>query len=208
MGLDADLLTEACHEGLQAAINQHTPFDPVIAFGFEHWEKTVSAVRKYLDIRGWQAHDRANAPRSVSPEGLAAIAVMGGNASTGNPDQRPTNARSKGPTLRGEVDDNAVLSHIQLVHQLALDLSEGATTVDTAVARGASLRTWILLYFWDRSENTLRCELSLPTACDDGVITQWHTRIILPEVPLEPVGLEAIPPRRPTDDVDFDVVAL
>ncbi|MDO4899561.1 hypothetical protein [Actinomyces sp.] len=209
MGLDADLLAGACHDGLQAAINQHTAFDPVIAFGFEHWAKTVSAVRKYLGGLGWQAHDRGNAPRSVSPDGhLTAIAAMGGNASTGNPGERPANARSKGPTFRNEVDDNAALSHIRLAHQLVLDLSEGATTADTAVARGTSLHTWILLYFWDRSEHVLRCELSLPVACDDGIITHWHTRIILPEVPLEPVGLEAIPPRRPTDDVDFDVVAL
>ncbi|WP_143233404.1 hypothetical protein [Actinomyces ruminis] len=191
MGLDADLLAESCHEGLQAAINQHTPFDPVIAFGFEHWAKTVSAVRKYLDICGWQAHDRANAPRSVSPEGLVAIAAMGGNANTGNPDKRPANARSRGPVFRNEVDDNAALSHIQLVHQLVLDLSEGVTTAAAAAARGISRRTWILLYYWDRSENVLRCELSLPVACDDGVITQWHTRIILPEAPLEPAGLEA-----------------
>lgn len=209
MGLDADLLTEACHEGLQAAINQHTPFDPVIAFGFEHWAKTVSAVRKYLDSLGWRAHDRANAPRSVSPnEDLTAIAAMGGNANTGNPDKRPANARSKGPTFRNEVDDNAALSHIPLVHQLILDLSEGTTTADAAAARGISRRTWILLYFWDRVENVVRCELSLPVACDDGIITQWHTRIILPEAPLETAGLEAIPQRGPTDDVDFDVVAL
>ena len=83
----------------------------------------------------------------------------------------------------------------------------------TARRRGPATRaavplTWVLLYHWSKDEPTVRAELSLPAAVtDDGDISRWSHRILLPpqdltsfEVPQRPAG--------PQDDVDFRIVEL
>lgn len=206
MGLTADLLVDACLEGHRVAFDQHAPFEPVISLGFQRWSKTVGALRGALDEQGWGEHDRSNAPRSVSPDGMIVIAAIGGTSETGLFDQVPENARAHGRVFKDEVAANAVGS--QAMVQAVLDLPgmnehDGADGADGASAT----RTWFLLYFWDDGEQVLRCELSLPVECRGGVVIRWERRILLPEISL--VDIAAVPSGpKPSEDVNFEITSV
>ncbi len=222
MGLTPQLLTGACAAGLQAAVNQYSSYEPSTAFGYQHWAKTVGALREALAEQGWDSRDILNAPRSVSGDGQFSIAAIRGTAATGQVGARPTNARARGRVFVDGVAVNAQL--------LAGSEAGGGSAVDvygqhyqpvlgTMLALDVSARsagdlarlpqTWLLLYFWDRSDNVVRSELSLPVDCEDGVVTRWRTRIILP--PEELVGPGLAPGTvgsLPSDDVDFVIQAV
>lgn len=207
MGLSPSSLTRPCVEGLQSAVAGYSPFEPAISFGFSIWSKIVGALRKQLDKEGWKHHDIANAPRSVSPDGTMAIAAVGGDSQTAHADGNPRNARTKGPRFANEVENNAVKSGAPRYTQCRLDL--GAGDEDTAFA---NLQTWVLLYFWDRTRNELRLELSLPIGCDKGFVTQWETRFILPVQDLsghtDLSSGDDVRPYAATQDVDFEITAV
>lgn len=207
MGLGSSSLTRPCIEGLQSAVVSYSPFEPAIAFGLSIWSKIVGALRYQLTEEGWEQHDIANAPRSVSPDGTMAIAAIGGNSQTALTDTDPSNARTKGPRFANEIENNAANSSAPRYTQCQLDLGPGDE--DT---RFSDLRTWVLLYFWDRTNNELRLELSLPIDCDKGFVTQWETRIILPAQDLSGninlSGSDDTPPYAPAQDVDFEITAV
>lgn len=207
MGLSSTLLVQACVDGLRAADNQYDPFEPVISLGFQRWSKTVGALRAALEELGWTKHDHLNAPRSVSPDGTVAIAVIGGNQCTGDPDHEPENARARGTVLSSEVQDNAARRGTAVPRQLSLDLGDAPLG---PVIDGPAVSTWILLTRVDADSRVLRCELSLPLSCRDGVVDQWARRIILPEAPLDGMAADGREDGGilPSDDVDFEVTAV
>ena len=63
----------------------------------------------------------------------------------------------------------------------------------------------MLLYHWDAARACVRLELSLPVAVDDGVVTVWETRILLPPVRLTAPELSGLEKPLPDDVVDFVV---
>ena len=207
MGLTPSRLTRPCIEGLQSAVAGYSHFEPAIAFGISVWSKIVGALRKQLNDADWTHHDIANAPRSVSPDGTMAIAAVGGDPQTANTDSNPCNARTKGPRFTNEVENNAATSSAPRYTQCQLDLGPGDG--DTVFA---DLQTWILLYFWDRTSNELRLELSLPIGCNKGFVTQWETRIILPTQDLagytDLTFGDGMRTYAATQDVDFEITAI
>lgn len=207
MGLTPSKLTQPCVEGLQSAVVGYSHFEPAIAFGISIWSKIVGALRKQLNDENWKHHDIANAPRSVSPDGTMAIAAVGGDPQTTNTDSNPRNARTKGPKFTNEVENNAATSSAPRYTQCRLDLRPGDG--DTVFA---DLQTWILLYFWDRTSNELRLELSLPIDCNKGFVTQWETRIILPTQDLsghtDLTFGDGMRSYAATQDVDFEITAI
>ena len=212
MGLAVAPLSRACVEGLRTAVNQHSSFEPNIALGFSIWAKIVGSLRALLDERGWRPRDIANAPRSVNPDGTMAIAAIGGNENTACASSDPSNARArrKGSTFDAEVKNNGEGSSAPGFTQPCLDLALGDLGDDGT--RFNDLRTWMLLYFWDRRANELRLELSLPIACEDGVVTRWKTRIILPAQDLSTDddlrSSNDDVPSSPAQDVDFEITAI
>jgi hypothetical protein len=211
MGLAVAPLSRACVEGLRTAVNQHSSFEPNIALGFSIWAKIVGSLRTLLDERGWRSHDTANAPRSVNPDGTMAIAAIGGDESTACASSDPSNAhaRRKGSTFDAEVKNNGEGSSAPGFTQPCLDLALGDLGDDGTRSNG--LRTWMLLYFWDRRADELRLELSLPIACEDGVVTRWKTRIILPAQDLsshDDLRSNDDVPSPPAQDVDFEITAI
>ena len=207
MGLTPSKLTQPCVEGLQSAVAGYSHFEPAIAFGISIWSKIVGALRKQLNDENWKHHDIANAPRSVSPDGTMAIAAVGGDPQTANTDSNPRNARTKGPKFTNEVENNAATSSAPRYTKCRLDLGPGDG--DTVFA---DLQTWILLYFWDRTSNELRLELSLPIDCNKGFVTQWETRIILPTPDLsghtDLTFGDGMRSYAATQDVDFEITAI
>ena len=214
MGLAVAPLSRACVEGLRTAVNQYSSFEPVTALGFSVWAKIVGSLRALLDERGWRPRDIANAPRSVNPDGTMAIAAIGGNENTACESSDPSNARArrKGSTFEAEVKNNRKGSSPPGSAQPCLDLGLDLGDLDDDGTRFNGLRTWMLLYFWDRGADELRLELSLPIDYEGGSVTRWETRIILPAQDLSTDddlrSSNDDVPSSPAQDVDFEITAI
>lgn len=202
LGLDGVDLPRACVEGLQTALAQHSPFEPAIAFGIQRWAKTVDAMRKLLDEHGWRMSEDRNAPRSHSPHGQIVVAAVGGDEATGT-DREPSNARVKGAVLAREARANAEVLGLPTTQPV---LFEASFVGEGALALGR--QTWVLLYYWDRVANEIRCELSLPVEFEDGMVTRWAERIIFPPVSLTVEVPATLLTGQPDDDVDFEIQAI
>lgn len=190
LGLDAQVLMDAVLGGVRAAQNI-TPDHPVTARGFTQWSETVAALRASLLESGWTKEDPQNSPRIISPEQAVSIMVVGGNGATGRSvDIEPGTARRRGPMTTAAVEVNV---------QQTLDLPglESASPDPTSV-------TWVLLYHVSYSEGVARAELSLPDAIEDGNISHWQARIILPSQHLAGVDIP-FSATTPEDDVDFTI---
>lgn len=200
---DVDLL-EVCREGFRSAADQFSPFEPVTAFGFQRWAKTVGRLRDVLDGAGWSRLDINNAPRSLSPDGTGLIAAIADDERTADPDAMPSNARARGITFTREVTENASSA---TTAPARVPLLFDQTTFAT-VPGLAPRTTRVLLYFWDRAADEIRAEDSLPEAIRDGRVTSWRERILLGSAPLaEVLPLDALD-GLPTDEVEFDVEAV
>lgn len=195
LGLDNGVLMDSVRTGVARA-QDVTAFHPVTARGYTQWSETVAYLRQELVGRQWAQGDPQNSPRVFSPDGKTSIMVVGGNADTGvSVEKDPRTARRRGPATRAAVQCNG-----QQMLDVILELP---ATWD----RQEPL-TWVLLYHWSKDEPTVRAELSLPAAVtDDGDISRWSHRILLPpqdltsfEVPQRPAG--------PQDDIDFRIVEL
>ena len=95
LGLTEAVLVEAVQEG-QAFVDACTLHDPPAGIGMLGWMKTVRALRDRLAEREWTRSDRRGYSITTHPSSRWSIAVLGGNANTGNPDQVPSNRAEKG----------------------------------------------------------------------------------------------------------------
>ena len=60
--------------------------------------------------------------------------------------------------------------------------------------------TWFLLLH--RAGAEVRCELSLPSLLsEDGRITRWQERIMLPPIPLDSNEMDIVAPKGPDPDI-------
>lgn len=187
--------------GLRAgdlAERQTDEFSPVTASGTERWNHTVQELRRNLAMRGWRVQNPNNSPRIVRPDGRLSIAVVSGNANTGNPNREPSNAHALGPTVDESVLRNGTR---EVIGQFALDGVEDAAVEDAVNRLAFGPTTWILLYA-DEPGFGVRAELSHPNMTDDSFVSHWQERIIIPtETPPD----ETLPLETPIEDVPFDI---
>ena len=201
MGLSESLLTGACAGGIRTALGLYSPLKPPTAFGSTLWFEIVGGLRAALSVEGWTQMDVLNASRAVSPDGTLSIGAVGGDEATGRPGRGPRNARGRGRAFIEEVLADETPSTSRLTaHQLVLDLLP-----DLLDRPSGGPRAWLLLYHWDAARARVRLELSLPVAVDDGVVTVWETRILLPPVRLTAPELSGLGEPLPDDVVDFVV---
>lgn len=157
-----------------AEVAMCTELDPPIMEGMTRWGKTSRFLREELIPRGWTYDNPRNLARTVHPSGEFAIVASTGDELTGLtiPGHLPTTRYRKG---------EAITRAVELNEQLAFDFGDGWSEGPGA------LRTWILLFHVD--EHEFRTELSLPSHIEDGLITRWTERVILPPFPraLEPL---------------------
>ncbi len=99
--------------------------------------------------------------------------IATGDERTGQPDA------AAGPRHpRGYATEQAVTANTQL----AFDFGSLLQVTRTGQAAGLNpLRTWLLLFTVD--EQYFHVELSMPEAYEDGRITAWTERILLPPIP-------------------------
>lgn len=189
LGLDAITLQDIVKCG-QAARNTATPHDPLNTGGQLAYIHTVRALRDHLVPKGWRSKNPHNFALTVNPQTNIGIAVAGGDEDTGRLEGIPRTRNS-----RGQRTAQAIVSN-------QLDFFNDATLVKTSNDDVANpvCQTWLLLYHADHCE--VRAELSLPTAMDDqGRVSGWRVRNILPAIPLDPTPASINPDYGPDLDI-------
>ncbi len=192
LGIDQPTLVESVKEGAGFVLDC-TQHDALYLPGILGSGKIVRALRDRLIPRGWGYSNPRNYALTTDPGGSFAIAVAGGDASTGR-EETPTTRTEKGPATRDAIYGN-------LQHQLA-EVDPQFPRVDKPL----TIQTWILLYFIDNHLSEIRAELSLPSGMDrDGYVTSWRERIVLPT---EPFGASPMSVDKPQDGGDQDEVIV
>src|SRR5580698_10775873 len=167
LGLSAGLIERVVRRA-DADVSTFTELDPPIMLGLTRWGRISRYLREELVPHGWTYDNPRNLARTIHPSGEFAIVAATGDELTGLADVLPGTRYRKG---------DATIAAVEANEQLAFDFGDFVTGVPD---QGAIL-TWVLLFHADDDE--FRVELSLPDRIEDGRITRWAERIILPPFP-------------------------
>jgi hypothetical protein len=190
LGVIEEALREAIY---QAHLHRMrlTPNHPRIFAGLEMWGWGVAALREQLRPLGWFRADVGNFPLTVNETLGLAIAIASGDEGTGNPHAEASNRSKKGPNTVDAVETN---QQFDLFAESLPQTKEDAEGNDT----------WVLLHFTDPVKQEIRIELSRPSEIgDDGKISAWSERIILPSIPFDGDPVEIVAPSGP--DVAIEI---
>ena len=194
LGLSIELIARVLGRA-DAETEDCTPLDPPIMEGMLRWGRMTRFLREELIAAGWSYDNPRNLARTIHPSGEFAIVVATGDERTGLADGEASARHRKGRAMEQAIHTNG---------QLAFDLGAmlSVTREGKAVGVGA-LRMWLLLFYAD--EEVFRAELSLPEAFEDGRITRWAERILLPAIPREwPIWHDEIVDALPAQHVGGD----
>ena len=182
LGVSVEIIAHALRRADSAA-DGCTALDPPILQGLLRWARTTRYLREQLVPAGWSFDNPRNLARTIHPSGEFAVVIATGDEQTGRPDV------AAGPRHpRGYATEQAVTANTQL----AFDFGSLLQVTRTGQAAGLNpLRTWLLLFAAD--ERDFHVELSMPQAYEDGRITAWTERILLPPIPRYPAAA-AVPP--------------
>ena len=169
LGLSVDLVERVVRQA-DAEVSMCTELDPPILAGLTRWAKTSRFLREELIPDGWTYDNPRNLARTIHPSGEFAIVAATGDELTGLADVLPGTRYRKG---------DATIAAVEANEQLAFDFPD--LDVTDSVAGTPAILTWVLLFHADEDE--FRVELSLPDRIEDGRITRWAERIILPPFP-------------------------
>jgi hypothetical protein len=146
-----------------------TPFDPPIMEGLTRWARTNRFLREELVPLGWGFDNPRNLPRTIHPGGQFAIVAITGDDVTGLAGLLPGPKYARGYATTRAVEVNG---------QLTLDFGDFEPG---SLPPRDHLLTWLLLF--RITDDGFHVELSLPDRIDDGRITRWAERVILPVFP-------------------------
>jgi hypothetical protein len=152
-----------------------TPFDPPIMEGLTRWARANRFLREELVPLGWGFGNPRNLPRTIYPSGQFAIVATTGDDVTGLAGLLPAPKYAKG---------YATVRAVGVNEQLALDFADFDPD---DLPPCDHLLTWLLLFH--TADDGFHVELSLPDRMDDGRITRWAERIILPVFPRAEIRL-------------------
>ncbi len=173
LGLSVEVIATALRRADSAA-DACSDLDPPILQGLLRWARTTRYLREQLIPSGWSFDNPQNLARTIHPSGEFAVVIATGDEQTGRP------GATAGPRHpRGHATEQAVTAN----SQLTFDFGSLLHVTRTGAAAGLNpLRTWLLLF--TRDQNTFHVELSMPETYDDGRITAWTERILLPPIAL------------------------
>lgn len=177
LGLSEEILHTAITQGLLAR-SETTPNHPPLHAGFVTWSNTVRALREELIPHQWDRNNESNYSRVFNPSHTLAIAVATGDENTGNRNESPMTKSPKGAATTHAVEANAA--------QFSFE-GDGFDKIDFTNEDGSDIKTWLLMF--SILKNEVRCELSLPIACN-GKVDGWKERIILRSIPLDPSTID------------------
>lgn len=173
LGVPLVVLLEAGQAGYLANISR-TANDAPSAPGYYQWNECLRSLRENMSAKGFLRSNTGNWPTTVHPQYLLALAVSSANVNTGNPNTQPMTKTAKGPRTVKAVSINA--SQLWLPGYEPLEAKENS-----------DYPTWFLLYHVDEAKGEIRLELSLPVSMnEDGHVSGWRERIILPSISLSP----------------------
>ncbi len=172
LGLTEKILHAAISQGLLAR-SETTPNHPPLHAGFVTWSNTVRALRESLIPQQWDRNNDNNYSRVFNSSHTLAIAVATGDENTGSRYTSPMTKSPKGAATTQAVEFNAA--------QFAFE-GAGFDKIEFTNDDHSDVKTWLLMFNIDKSE--VRCELSLPIACN-GKVDGWKERIILRSIPLD-----------------------
>src|SRR5713101_789779 len=174
LGVSYEILSSAIIAG-EIARDGCTANDPVNTRGFVAWSRTVRILRELLIPKGWTRRDERGLPLVVSPDGKIAIVVGLGDEMTSRPDCTPKTKYAKGPATVAVINRNVQL---RLFGEVEIE-DANDVVVDP------NIETYVLLRH--RTADVAKAELSVPASSDDdGRISSWSKRIILPDISLAP----------------------
>ena len=176
-GLSVEILQEAVQAG-HLGFTSCTELDSPIARGITAWNSTLRRLREMLIPTGWKWDNAQNFSHTFSTESKINILVATGDKGTGLVDWHP---RTKSP--KGRLTELAISHNIQLAF-------EGFISKEESERRSLSVygTTWIFLTYITATK--VRAELSLPSSIEDGHISAWKERIILPQIEVAPESLK------------------
>ncbi len=160
-----------------------TELDPPIIAGLTRWGRATRFLREELIPLGWTYDNPRLLARTIHPGGEFAIVVATGDEQTGLAGELP-------PTTKHRKGD-ATVQAVEINGQLAFDFGSSWEPREA----DDELLTWFLLFYID--EHEFRAELSLPNQIQDGWITGWAERVILPPFPRAAEPLFDYPGRGP-----------
>jgi hypothetical protein len=190
LGVTQDALRESIYQAhLQRT--RLTPNHPRIFPGLEMWGWSVASLREQLRPLGWFRIDVANFPLTVNETLGLAIAIASGDEGTGDPHAQASNRSKKGPNTVDAVETN---QQFDMFAEFLPQTKEDAAGNDT----------WVLLHYTDSTKQEIRIELSRPSEIgDDGKISAWSERIILPSISFDGDPVEILTPSGP--DIDIEI---
>ena len=190
LGVSIEAITRALRRA-DAAGEDWSPLDPPILHGLLRWARTTRYLREELVPAGWSFDNPRNLARTINPSGEFAIVVATGDDRTGRPDAV---AAPRHP--RGYATALAVNANNQLTFDFGLLLQSAPADAGSPID---GIRTWLLLFTTD--EDSFHVELSLPETYDDGRITSWTERILLPPIPRGSAAARSPDDHWPTVDI-------
>ena len=159
-----------------------TLHDPSYVRAFLPTGKTTRGLRDQLVRNGWKANDVMGYPLTIHPEGRLAIVVAAGDRQTASDTgPQPRNRSPKGPATKRAINLNQqMFAGMELLPSVW------------------ELRpTWMLLFRFNTPGAQIKAELSYPIGFnEDGYVTGWGARIILPGGP-QPVELRSLTDSQP-----------
>lgn len=197
LGLTADLFIRALQRA-DAEAKHTTGLEPPTAAGTIRYLKTVRFLREELVPLGWDIDNHKNFCRTIHPSHHFSIVTSSGDEFTGEdvPGKVPCTKYPKGDLTALAVQQNA--------DQGVLDLGE---EFDEPSIEPAELENiWFLLQ--RATPEYIYAELSLPTRIEDGMITDWDERIILPWIFREEPGPTTATEEPPAGDDDNDAYSV
>ncbi|GAA4383443.1 hypothetical protein [Tsukamurella soli] len=180
----------------EVAATTITGYHPHNVAGLARWIAMVGSLRRRLDETGrWSLGDAANRPVCRHRTGDWSVAVVCGDAATGDPGSvvGPRAARRKGAaTARAVREQESLIPLTDLVFSRVVD-----------AAGDPPPGNWIVLYH--RGVDGVRLELSLPLGFDEeeGQFTGWAVRVLLDDWVPETA---AVPRDVPRVDLSFHVL--
>lgn len=194
MGLDVSTILTALEHGERRAADASGSHYPRTGAGLVRWIETVGTLRRLMMNKNWVPEDEQNRPICVDPDRKFLLGVLGGTDATGDVSSE---AGPKAQRRKGRATDEALSGQLTLFVRAELTEAPPGLGVNDQPPPGV----WLVVYH--RGESGVQVEVSYPNGSEDGQITGWVVRVLLP--PFTPSEAVISPDDVGGGDVGFDV---
>ena len=195
VGLTEEVVRQSVERGYLRRVTCDQ-FHPKTFPGTLHRAESISSLRHDLVVPyGWSPDCASNQELVVSPDGLAAIAVVAGDINVANEINEPSTKYDSGSLTRRAIVVNA--NQLDLFEEFNAPVADG---------HAEPRITWMLLSLIAPGE--IRFELSLPTGFgEDNFVNRWRKRIIFSPIVIDGIRVPELPPYAQQPDVEVQLKA-